>query len=75
MPRPRRRGDPRLVLYTACLGLLIAQLDTSVVNLALKPIGADLHLGVSTLQWVIDAYNLVYACLLLARRRSPFTAG
>jgi DHA2 family methylenomycin A resistance protein-like MFS transporter len=55
----------RLVLFTMCLGVLIAQLDTSVVNLALRPIGADLYIGVSTLQWVVDAYNLVYASLLL----------
>ena len=78
-----RRGNPRLVLFTTCLGVLIAQLDTSVVNLALKPIGADLDLGVSTLQWVVDAYNLVYACLLLTAgtlgdlygRRLVFASG
>lgn len=62
--RARRRG-PALVLLTMSLGVLIAQLDSSVVNLAAKRIGADLGLGVSALQWVIDAYNLVYASLLL----------
>ena len=56
---------PRLVLLATSLGVLLAQVDTSVVNLALKSIGADLHAGVSELQWVIDAYNLVYASLLL----------
>jgi EmrB/QacA subfamily drug resistance transporter len=56
---------PRLVLIATSLGVLFAQIDTSVVNLAVKSIGADLHAGVSTLQWVIDAYNLVYASLLL----------
>jgi DHA2 family methylenomycin A resistance protein-like MFS transporter len=54
-----------LVLLTTCLGILIAQVDTSVVNLALAPIGKALHAPVSVLQWVIDAYNLVYASLLL----------
>jgi len=53
------------VLFTMSLGVLIAQIDTSVVNLALKRIGADLDAGVNTLQWIIDAYNLVYASLLL----------
>ena len=57
-----RRG---LVLLTMCLGILIAQVDTSVVNLALAPIGKALDAPVSVLQWVIDAYNLVYASLLL----------
>ncbi|HEX3972902.1 MAG TPA: MFS transporter [Stellaceae bacterium] len=54
-----------LVLLTTCLGILIAQVDTSVVNLALAPIGKALSAPVSVLQWVIDAYNLVYASLLL----------
>ncbi|HEY6833181.1 MAG TPA: MFS transporter [Pseudolabrys sp.] len=56
---------PRLVLLATSLGVLVAQIDTSVVNLALKSIAADLNAGVSAMQWVIDAYNLVYASLLL----------
>src|SRR3546814_10645924 len=40
-------------------------LDTSLVNLAIKPIGADLAADVSRLQWVVDAYNLAYASFLL----------
>jgi MFS transporter, DHA2 family, methylenomycin A resistance protein len=54
-----------MVLITTSLGVLVAQIDTSVVNLALKHIGADFHAGVTALQWVVDAYNLVYASLLL----------
>jgi MFS transporter, DHA2 family, methylenomycin A resistance protein len=54
-----------LILLTMSLGVLIAQIDTSVVNLAVKQIGAKLGAGVTALQWVIDAYNLVYASLLL----------
>lgn len=53
------------VLFVVCLGVLIAQLDTSVVNLAARSIGTDLGAGVGALQWVLDAYNLAYACLLL----------
>jgi EmrB/QacA subfamily drug resistance transporter len=54
-----------LVLSVLCLGVLIAQVDTSVVNLAMQPIGTALHASVSALQWVLDAYNLTYAALLL----------
>ena len=54
-----------LVLLTMSLGVLIAQIDTSVVNLAVKEIGASLGAGVTALQWVVDSYNLVYASLLL----------
>src|ERR1041385_8972820 len=54
-----------LILLTMCLGVLVAQIDTSVVNLALKHINSDLQADVSRLQWVIDAYNMTYASLLL----------
>ena len=56
---------PGLVLLATSLGVLLAQIDTSVVNLALKSIAADLQAGVSQMQWVVDAYNLAYASLLL----------
>lgn len=62
---PMADTRPRLVLLATSLGVLLAQIDTSVVNLALKSIGADLHADVSALRWVIDACNLVYASLLL----------
>jgi len=57
--------DPRLVLLATSLGVLLAQIDTSVVNLGLKSIARELSAGVSEMQWVIDAYNVVYATLLL----------
>jgi MFS transporter, DHA2 family, methylenomycin A resistance protein len=61
----RTLAAPALILFTTSLGVLIAQLDSSVVNLAVKHIGNDLGAGVSQLQWVLDAYNLAYATLLL----------
>jgi MFS family permease len=60
------RGDRKsIVLFTLCLGLLVAQVDTSVVNLAIQPIGSAFGASVTALQWVLDAYNLTYATLLL----------
>jgi MFS transporter, DHA2 family, methylenomycin A resistance protein len=53
------------ILLTLCLGVLIAQVDTSVVNLALRPIGEGLDVGIAPLQWVVDGYNLTYALFLL----------
>lgn len=64
-PDIRGRSSRGLVLATLCLAALIAQLDTSVVNLALHPIGRYFEARVSALQWIIDGYNLVYAVLLL----------
>ncbi len=63
--RPAAPRLPGLTLPTLCMAVLIAQVDTSVVNLAVRPIGACLDAGVAALQWVVDSYNLVYALLLL----------
>ncbi len=63
--RSRAANGATLILLTMSFGVLIAQIDTSVVNLAAKQIGAKLDAGVTELQWVVDAYNLVYASLLL----------
>jgi DHA2 family methylenomycin A resistance protein-like MFS transporter len=54
-----------LILLTMSLGVMIAQIDTSVVNLAAKSIGTDMKASVTELQWVVDVYNFVYASLLL----------
>lgn len=53
------------ILLAMCLGVFIAQLDSQVVNLAVKQIGSDLGAGISQLQWVLDSYNVFYATLLL----------
>ena len=61
------RSDLRpAALAILCLGVIVAQVDTSVVNLAVQPIGLDLKASVTQLQWVVDAYNLVYAALLIS---------
>jgi len=52
-------------LLTLCLAVLVAQVDTMVVNLGTHRIGAYFHASVGALQWVIDGYNLTYAVLLL----------
>ena len=59
------RGTTSL-LVCMCLAVLLAQVDTSVVNLAMRSVGHDLSAGVVGLQWVLDAYNLAYAALLLS---------
>lgn len=60
--KPARR---RLALATLCLAVLIAPLDTAVVNLALNPNGRYFGADVSALRWTVDGYNLDYALLLL----------
>lgn len=61
----RATGRRTLTLVTLCLAVLVAQVDTAIVNLAVRPIGAYFGARVGALQWVVDSYNLVYAVLLL----------
>ncbi len=54
-----------LVLAICCLSLFIVGLDITIVNVALPSLRTDLDAPVSGLQWVIDAYSLVLASLLV----------
>jgi EmrB/QacA subfamily drug resistance transporter len=54
-----------IVLATCCLSVFMAGLDVTIVNVALPSIQRALHASVSGLQWTIDAYTLVIACLLM----------
>jgi len=77
------RARRALILAICCTSLFIVGLDTTIVNVALPSIGRELHAGVSGLQWVIDAYILVMASLLMLSgstadrlgRRRTFQAG
>ncbi|WP_429300480.1 MFS transporter [Paraburkholderia sp. GAS199] len=54
------------VLATVSVGFVVTQLDVTIVNIALPKIGADLHADVAGLQWVVDAYTLAFAVLMLS---------
>jgi EmrB/QacA subfamily drug resistance transporter len=60
-----RTVRPNLVLAICCLSLLMVSLDVTIVNVALPAIRRDLHASTSGLQWVIDAYTMVVASLLM----------
>ena len=53
------------VLLAMCLGVFIAQLDSSVVYLGIRTISAALNASVTQAQWMLDIYNLFYAALLM----------
>ena len=55
----------RLVLWIAILGSFVAFLDGSVVNVALPAISQDLGGGLTTQQWVVDAYLITLGSLIL----------
>lgn len=65
---PTDRGPhraARLTLVLASLGFFLITLDILIVNVALTTIGRELGGSTSGLQWVIDAYTLLFASLLL----------
>src|SRR4051812_15064896 len=60
------RSTPgRGVLAATVLGSGLAQLDGTVVNVALPRIGKDLDAGLTALQWTVNAYTLTLSGLLL----------
>src|SRR5271165_7539507 len=56
----------RLILPALLLAAFAINLDTTIVNVALPSLVRQLHATNSQLQWIVDAYNLVFASLLLA---------
>ena len=73
-PRPlpvRRPVDDRVhrrrwaTLAVLCVSLLVIVIDNTIVNVALPTLVRDLGTSISDLQWVVDAYTLVFAGLLL----------
>jgi EmrB/QacA subfamily drug resistance transporter len=59
--RQRRIG----ILLICCMSLFIVGLDNTIVNVALPSIARQLHAQVSGLQWIVSAYTLVLASLLM----------
>lgn len=53
------------ILAVLCLSVLLVVMDNTIVNVTLPTIARDLNASTSALQWVVDAYTLVFAGLLL----------
>jgi len=64
MPAITRMSKP-LTLAAMSLGFVVVQLDVTIVNVALPHIGSALGAGVAGLQWVVNAYTLVFAAAIL----------
>ena len=63
--RTRRPVHPDLILGICCMSLLLVGMDVTIVNVALPAIQKDLHASLAGLQWIMDAYTLVVASLLM----------
>ena len=64
VPRARAAGHPH-ALATVCGVLFLTFLDTTIISVALGDVQQRLHAGVVALQWVVNAYALVFASLML----------
>jgi EmrB/QacA subfamily drug resistance transporter len=70
-------------LAAVSFGLFMIMLDNTIVNVALPSIERDLHMSISSLEWVVTAYALTFAALLITGgklgdyygRRKMFTFG
>jgi EmrB/QacA subfamily drug resistance transporter len=56
-------------LAAMCFALFMIMLDNTVVNVALPSIQRDLHASISSLEWVVNAYTLTFAVLLVTGGR------
>ncbi|MGH3097707.1 MAG: MFS transporter [Streptosporangiales bacterium] len=77
------RGTQRWTLFLVCIAVFMLLLDLTVVSVALASIQREFNADLADLQWVVDAYTLPLACLLLTAatlsdrigRRRVFLAG
>jgi EmrB/QacA subfamily drug resistance transporter len=82
-PDAEQAGRQRWALWLTCTATVMLVLDVTIVNVALPPIQRGLHTSLTDLEWVVDAYALTLAALLLISgsfadrlgRRRVFRAG
>jgi len=81
--RGQSRRSPWVTLVVLCSTILVVNLDSTVLNVALPTLVRDLNATSSDLQWIVDAYALVFGGLLLVAgslgdrvgRKRTFVAG
>ncbi len=64
--RQRAPASPNLVLALVCVGIVLANLDLFIVNVALPSIGRDFrNASLQDMSWVLNGYAIAYAALLV----------
>ncbi|GAA2349819.1 MFS transporter [Streptomyces violaceusniger] len=82
-PQDSGAGNGWVALVVLCVSLLIVTLDNTILNVALPTLVRELGATTTQLQWIVDAYALVFAGLMLVAgssadrfgRRKVFSAG
>ncbi len=70
-----KETNPWVVLVLICLAQFMVVLDATIVNVALPSIQKDLHLSEANLQWIVNAYTLVFGGFLLLGGRAGDLLG
>ncbi|HTA02897.1 MAG TPA: DHA2 family efflux MFS transporter permease subunit [Streptosporangiaceae bacterium] len=68
-PQARSRGNPWVILIVVSLGFFMTLLDLTIVNIAIPNMISRLHASLDDILWVINAYALVLAVLLITAGR------
>ena len=63
---PVFKGHPIAALAFICLSVFVISVDATIVNVALPTLSRDLDADTAQLQWIVDAYTLVMAGLMLS---------
>jgi len=63
------RGNPWAILLVLCLGFFMVLLDLTIVNIAIPSMIDGLKAGLDQILWVLNAYTLTYAVLLITAGR------
>ena len=71
----RAQTNPWVVLVLICIAQFMVVLDATIVNVALPSIQKDLGLSEANLQWIINAYTLVFGGFLLLGGRAGDLLG
>jgi EmrB/QacA subfamily drug resistance transporter len=72
---PPKEHNRWLVLVLVCVAQFMVVLDATIVNVALPSIQRGLHFSASDLQWVVNAYTLVFGGFLLLGGRAADLLG
>src|SRR3954464_8198660 len=81
--RSNGHSNPWIVLVLVCLAQFMVVLDATITNVALPSIKVDLGMSDANLQWIVNAYTLLFGGFLLLGgraadlfgRRNLFLAG
>jgi EmrB/QacA subfamily drug resistance transporter len=69
------KTNPWLVLCLVCLAQFMVVLDATIVNVALPSIQTDLNVAEADLQWIVNAYTLIFGGFLLLGGRAGDILG